>query len=189
VYIATRTLGGALKASIHQSGRCHIRAPDPSKWKSLEPPPRFLDEWIIDPDVPYSHPFSVVIPEPELRAGQWKQHKDKGTIWLPVNSDEGIEVAVFLVRMDGDIDAALTASGWHTKLVDTLLPDGRRLIVVAGKSIAHVECAQELANLRTKMAAQLAAHSEPVENPRALLTAIDHRGIRRFVEVAGRNDI
>jgi hypothetical protein len=48
VYLVTRTLGGALKASLHASGRCHIRAPDPQRWRGNGQPPRFLDGWQID---------------------------------------------------------------------------------------------------------------------------------------------
>jgi hypothetical protein len=177
-----------MKASIHESGRCHVRAPDPSQWRSPGPAPRFLDEWSIDPKAAFSHLFGVIIPEPELRRGDWKTHKEKGTVWLPVSSGEGIEIALFLVRAEGDCGQALVASGWHPTIVDATLPDGRRLLVVAGKSMAHAERAEELEALRLTMGTLFAAHSAPIVNPRVLLTAVDGRGTRRFVEVAGRDD-
>jgi hypothetical protein len=178
-----------MKASIHERGRCHVRAPDPAKWRSPGPAPRFLDEWSIDPKAAFSHPFGVIIPELELRRGDWKKHRDKGTVWIPTKSGEGIEIALFLVRIEGDCGQALAAAGWHTKIVDATLPDGRRLLVVAGKSMAHAERADELNALRLTMGRLLTAHSAPIANPRALLTAVNDRGTRRFAEVAGRNDV
>ena len=177
-----------MKASIHESGRCHVRAPDASKWRSPGLAPRYLDRWSIDPLGTYSHPFGVIIPEPELRAADWKKHKDKGTVWLPVRSGEGIEFALFLVRTDGDCDQALASAGWHTRIVDARLPDGRRLLVVAGNSMAHVERAEELDALRMMMGKLSTAYGAPLANPRALLTAVDDGGTRRFVEVAGTVD-
>jgi hypothetical protein len=53
-------------------------------------------------------PFSIIIPEPELRAGEWAKHKDKGTIWLPVEKGKGIEVAIFLLRSNEDQSNALS---------------------------------------------------------------------------------
>ena len=130
VYLATRTLGGLMKTSIHESGRCHIRAPDASKWRSPGPAPRFLDRWSIDPAAAFSYPCGVIIPETELRTGNWKKHKDKGTIWLPVKAREAIEVAILLVRTEGDCSSLLAAGGWSAPIVDSQLPDGRRLLVV-----------------------------------------------------------
>ncbi len=188
VYLATRTLGGTMKASIHESGRCHVRAPDHAKWRSPGTAPRFVDEWFIDPKAAFSHPFGVIIPEPELRRGDWRKHKDKGTVWLPVKSGEGIEIALFLVRTEGGCSQALAQAGWLTRIVDATLPDGRRLLVAAGKSMAHVERAEELNALRLTIGRLLTAHGAPIANPRALLTAKDDFGTRRFVEVAGRDD-
>lgn len=177
-----------MKASIHESGRCHARALDPTKWRSAGPAPRFLDEWSIDLKAAFSRPFGVIIPEPELRRGDWAKHKDKGTVCLPVKSGEGIEIAPFLVRTEGDCGPAFVAAGWHTRIVDTTLPDGRRLLVVAGKSMAHAERTEELRALRLTMGRLLTAHGAPIANPRAFLTAVDDGGARRFVEVAGRDD-
>jgi hypothetical protein len=184
VYVATRTLGGILKASIHESGRCHIRAPDPEKWRSPGAPPRFLDVWSIDPHANYEFPFGIIIPEPELRSGEWVQHRDRGTVWLPVAKGQGIEVAIFLIRTDVDQSDSLATAGWHTTIVNTYLSDGRRLLVVAGNSLAHIERQGELEGIRNQVRPMLGTTPIPPLNPRALLIAADEKGTRRFVEVA-----
>lgn len=184
VYIATRTLGGTLKASIHQSGRCHVRAPDPGAWRSPGDPPRYLEEWNIDTQANFAFPFAVVLPESDLRAGEWKKHRDKGTIWLKVQKEKSKEVAVFLVRSDSDHKQALSRCGWHDILLDTKLVDGRRLIVVGGESSAHAERQEELAHIRNRARTLLESSSTAAANPRMLLVACDEKGTRRFVEVA-----
>ena len=188
VYLATRTLGGALKASIHQGGQCHVRAPDPQHWKSPGPPPRFLDVWSINPQANYEFPFGVIIPETELRAGEWARHREKGTIWLPVGKGEGVEVAVFLVRSAADQSNALAAAGWHTTIVDTSLSDGRRLLVVAGKSLAHRTGQKDIDDFRRRARPLIDTAATPFKNPRGLLFATDKVGTRRFVEVAAVNE-
>jgi len=76
VYVVTRTLGRSMKVSLHASGQCHVRAPDPKGWTGKGEPPSFLDTWSIDTASQYQFPFSVVIPEQELRHGEWFQHRD-----------------------------------------------------------------------------------------------------------------
>lgn len=185
VYLATRTLGSALKASIHASGRCHIRAPNPRHWRSPGPPPQFLQEWSIDSRSSCEFPFGIIIPEPELRAGRWAQHRDRGTIWLPVAQGQGIEVGIFLIRAAGDQSNSLATSGWHTTIVDTLFCDGRRLLVVAGNSLAHLHREAEIEEVRTSTRRMISGTPVSMENSRVILIAVDERGTRRFVEVAG----
>jgi hypothetical protein len=184
IYLAARTLGGTLKASIHESGRCHVRAPDTKSWRSPGAAPHFLDVWSINPQSKYEFPFGIVIPEPELRAGKWPQYRDRGTVWLPVAKGNGIEVAIFLTRASSDQSNALKAAGWHTVIVNTALPDGRHLLVAAGNSIAHIERQAELENLRKQLRSMLVNSPSPSANPRALLFTVDGKGTRRFVEVA-----
>jgi hypothetical protein len=120
VYLASRTLGGVLKASIHESGKCHIRAPNPSAWVSPGSPPPFVDKWTIEPRAAYAFPFAVIVPELELRQGEWKQHRDKGTFWLNVEKGKTKEVARFLVREQSDQRNALAQVGWKEFLLDTV---------------------------------------------------------------------
>jgi hypothetical protein len=188
VYIATRTLGRALKASVHEGGRCHVRAPDPASWRSPGDPPRFLDVWTIDPQATYSFPFGVVVPESELRKAEWTRHRDRGTVWLPVKEGQAIEIAIFLIHSDADHGASLAPAGWHTTVVDIGLHDGRRLLVVAGDSMAPVEKQAELAAIRAQAKRMLASSGPALANPRLLLTACDEKGTRRFVEVALRQE-
>jgi hypothetical protein len=185
VYLATRTLGGSMKASLHASGRCHVRAPDPLKWRGTGEPPRFLDTWQIDVASTYQFPFSVVIPEQELRSGDWAMHRDKGTVWLEAIEGQGVEVGIFLLRADGDLSPGLTSAGWHTTIVDALLPDGRRLLVAAGSAMVPAEKLAELETARAKAQAILARSGATVGNPRMLLLAgPNEHGTRKFVEAA-----
>lgn len=114
VYVAARTLGGILKVSLHESGKCHVRAPDPKKWLSGGEPPRFLDTWSIDPGSQYECPCGVIIPTSELRPGPWSKHKDKGTQWLTAQPDAAIEIGLFLTRVDPLPLSQLRSAGWHT---------------------------------------------------------------------------
>lgn len=186
VYLAGRTLGGAFKASLHESGRCHVRAPDPSKWRGVGKSPRFLDVWQIDPAANYAFPFAVVFPQPELRIGKWQQHRDRGTIWLPAEAGAGVEVALFLVRTDADQSQSLASAGWHTRLVDSSLSDGRRLFVVAGSSKAHLKGQADIDALRAAAKPLLESEASQYQNPRGILFAVDAHGTRRFVEVSAR---
>jgi len=186
VYLVTRTLGKSMKVSLHASGRCHVRAPDPKGWTGKGEPPSFLDTWSIDPASQYQFPFSVVVPEQELRRGEWFQHRDKGTIWLEAIEGQGTEVALFLIRADGSQLPGLRAAGWETSVVDTDLPDGRRLLVVAGNTTVPPQKLAELEALRISARA-IAAHSpEPPQNLRmVLLAGPDAHGTRKFVEASG----
>jgi hypothetical protein len=183
VYLVTRTLGKSMKVSLHASGQCHVRSPDPKGWTGTGEPPRFLDTWNIDATSRYQFPFSVVIPEQELRHGEWFQHRDRGTIWLDASKGQGIEVALFLIRASGDQSSGLTAAGWPISVVDAELPDGRRLLVVAG----HITVpADKLAELETLKIGVRAHSPEPMRNPRmVLLAGPDAQGTRKFVEAAG----
>lgn len=140
--------------------------------------------WTINPQANYEFPFGIIIPQSELRAAQWSQHRNKGTIWLPVASGKAIEVAVFLIRTTQDQSNSLAAEGWHTTIVNASLPDGRRLFVVAGNSLAHVERQKELQNIRMQVGAYLRSLPNQPQNPRILLFATGPTGTRRFVEVA-----
>ena len=184
VYVATRTLGGILKASIHESGRCHVRAPDPSLWRSPGAPPRYLDTWHICPQATYAFPFGIIIPEQELRAGEWAKHRDRGTIWLPTTVGQGIEIAIFLIRTPSDQSESLASAGWHTTLVNASLPDGRILLVVAGNTTAHLDRKAELDEIKAGARALISTASVAPANPRLLLFATNESGTRRFIEVA-----
>ena len=186
VYLVTRTLGKSMKVSLHESGQCHVRAPNPSGWTGNGEPPQFLDMWNIDTAANYQFPFAVIIPEQELRHGDWFQHRDKGTIWLNAPKSQAVEIALFLLRASGDYSAGLMAAGWQYSVVDTPLPDGRRLLVVAGHTTVPAAKLAELEAVRVASKA-VAAHSpEPLGNPRmVLLAGPDAQGTRKFVEAAG----
>lgn len=185
VYLAARTLGGILKVSIHESGRCHVHSPDPRYWCSPGPPPsRFLDVWSIDPQVKLAYPFGVIVPASELRSAEWAAHRDKGTTWIPVQPPDAIEIALFLVRTDTPFETALASAGWHTTIVSTQLPDGRILLVVAGNTTAHLSRQSEIQRIQEQAKRLIATRETPPDNPRMLLFASNEEGTRRFVEVA-----
>lgn len=190
VYVATRTLGGTLKASFHTSGRCHVRAPDTTGWQGDGTPPQFLDAWEIDPDSNYTFPFSIVVPCKELRAGPWPKYRDKGTIWLTAPPDKGVEIGFFFVRALGDLTQNLRAAGWAQTIIDASLPDGRRLLVVAGTATVPKEKEAELDALRQAAKAAIANVSIPPANPRLLLLAgPNEQGVRKFVEAAAHGEV
>lgn len=185
VYLATRTLGEAMKVSLHESGRCHVRSPSAKFWRSNGDPPDFLLAWDIDPLASYSFPFSVVVPEQELRMSEWAQHKEKGTIWVQASPGMGVEIAVFLVRTSDDVSLSLQSVGWHTRVVDAFLPDGRRLIVVAGEATVPLEKLKELEATKVALRSAIQDKSPRLVNPRlVLVTEANEHGTRKFVEAA-----
>lgn len=186
VYVLTRTLGGSMKASLHASGRCHVRAPDPLRWCGLGEPPQFLDIWDIDVNSNCQCPFAVVIPEQELRDVKWVQHRDKGTIWIYVPREKCIEVAIFLIRSNGDLSSSLKAGGWNTLIVNAALPDGRPLLVAAGESTIPDRKLAELDEFRVGARNTRNFSTEQLGNLRMLVLAgANDQGTRKFVEAAG----
>lgn len=184
VYLAARTLGGLLKVSLHESGRCHVHAPDHRHWRSPGSPPRFLDVWTINHQSSYEFPFGVIIPTSELRQAPWAKHKDKGTVWIPSKSGASVEIAVFFTRAEPRPIGALESAGWATTIVLERLPDGRDLWVVAGETTFPKERHIELENIKAHIRPLMAALPTMPANPRLLLVATDKKGTRRFVEAA-----
>lgn len=185
VYLASRTLGGIMKASFHQSGRCHVRSPDAKFWHSEGTPPAFLFAWNIDPLANYNFPFSLVIPEQELRIAEWAIQKDKGTIWIQASPNKGVEIAIFLVRTSDEVSHSLRAKGWHTCIVDALLPDGRKLIVVAGEAVIPQDRLNELETTKIELRRFNQQTISSTSNLRlVLLTDTNSQGTRSFVEAA-----
>lgn len=184
VYLAGRALGGFLKASVHESGKCHVRAPDPTHWRSEGSPPRFIDAWTINPHSNYEFPFGIIIPASELRLGPWAKHKDKGTVWIPAKPEASVEIAVFLTRTEPRPINALESAGWTTTIVIERLPDGRDLWVVAGETTFPEDRRAELEGIKVNIRPQLASLPTTPANHRLLLVAADDKGTRRFVEAA-----
>jgi hypothetical protein len=185
VYLFTRTLGGIMKASFHQSGQCHVRAPGAEAWLGDGEAPGFLDMWRIDLTSSRVFAFSVMFPEQELRSAEWPDHKEKGTIWIQASAGQGVEVAIWLVRACGDLSGNLRDAGWHTHVADASLPDGRRLLVVAGDAALPSERLAELETAKAQARTILRRGTAPPRNPRLLLlTGANEQGTRKFVEAA-----
>lgn len=184
VYLAGRTLGGYLKASIHESGRCHIRAPDQRYWRLPGRPSKFLDVWTVNPQSQYEFPLGIIIPASELRQASWANLKNKGTTWIPARLGTSVEIAVFLTRGEPRPVNTLVSAGWTTIVALERLPDGRDLWVVAGETTFPEERHRELEGLKGLVRAEIARLPTAPKNPRLLLIATDGNGTRRFVEAA-----
>jgi len=185
VYLAARTLGGTLKLSLHESGQCHVRAPDPRKWLSPGPPPRFIDLWTIDPHSLYEFPFGIIIPASELRHAVWAKHRNRGTVWIPAKPGGAIEIAIFLTRAEPRPPLnSLASAGWDKVIVLERLPDGRDLWVVAGETKLPEERRIELERIKQQVRPLVSTLATMPANPRLLLFACNEQGTRRFVEAA-----
>lgn len=136
VYVACRALRGALKLSMHESGRWHI-AFDSAQFEGLfddemRPESRFakrthrpapLAQGVTLGCRVHIPSYGVSIPAPEL---------EKGVVWVPApDSDKSIEFAVLIT------DAAVQVTDWPTKrsmgteLAGTFdLDDGSRVWIV-----------------------------------------------------------
>ncbi|MFX0203610.1 MAG: hypothetical protein ACFFCW_46510 [Candidatus Hodarchaeota archaeon] len=184
VYLAARTLGGTLKVSLHENGQCHVRAPDPSKWRSPGSPPRFLDRWTINPRSQYEFPFGIIVPTSELTRAVWAKHRDKGTVWLPAKPGAAVEIAVFLTRAEPRPMNSLSSAGWNKIIVLERLCDGRDLWVVAGETKLPEDRRMELERIKRQVRPLIATLPAAPANPRLLLFATNEQGTRRFVEAA-----
>jgi len=184
VYVAARTLGGLLKASLHRDGRCVVKAPDPGKWLSPGTPPMYLDIWRINLQSQSEFPFGVIIPTSELRPGPWLQHRNRPTLWLPGKPNAATEIAVFLTRIHPLPIDRLTSAGWHTTIVAERLSDGRDLWVMAGDSSLPDDKRKELDVVKAYVRRVAPEPTTEKSNRRLLLFAKNEHGTRRFVEAA-----
>jgi hypothetical protein len=183
VYLASRILGDTLRVSPHQSGRCHVHGPDLKKFQGPKPPPKYIDNWDIDPQGELTHPVGVVTPVSELRAGTWPPHKAKGTVWVKPRGGTAVEVRVFLSRLPLAPTSELLRIGWHTEIVRIQLPSGRHLTVLAGDADVPDK---QLANLR-RLKEAIRAHEaiRTTKSPRVIAFAtagVD--GVRHLIDAA-----
>jgi hypothetical protein len=177
VCVMTRIMGGAFKASLHESGRCHIKAPDPTKWPGSGSPPQFLQEWHVDPAALFVYPFGIIIPTSELRQTTWLT-RHTTTIWLSPSSSS-TEIGIFLTRF-APVPDQLTAAGWNRVIAHDTLPDGRQLLILVGDPELPENKRLELIAQKKMMPESLAL----LENPRVILVAGDNDGTRHSVETA-----
>jgi len=186
VYLATRTLGGAMKASIHASGTCHIRAPAKEYWRSPGEAPRYLETWQVNTGAQLTCPFGVIIPESELRVAGWPPASKKPTIWIPLSLGQAIEVSVFLVRLkEGEAGLPIVVAGTVATIADAPLPDGRRLLVVARPFIMNQQAREELERVKATGRLHLGEPRSAPWNPRILATtAGNEHGTRHFIEAS-----
>lgn len=146
------------------------------------------ETWIINPASSHEFPFAVVVPEPELRHTEQARRREKGTIWIQAPRGQGIEVAIFLIRAEGDLSDRLFAAGWAAHIVDAQLPDGRRLLVVARHSTLPAEWLPELAATKSTVRSTMTAQATQVHDASMLLVSGPNgRGTRTFVELAVRD--
>jgi hypothetical protein len=185
VYLAARVLGQTFKISLHESGECHVASGSTGSMHQPGTRPRFVETWKINPNDQVVQPFGIVVPEVELREGDWARHRDKGTRWIPVHDGSSVEIAIFLTRVHPPPRDELAAAGWHTIIVCERLPDGRDFWVIAGDGGAIPETRRiELQNMKDACRRALTSRSLSPTNPRILALATDDRGTRRYVDAA-----
>jgi hypothetical protein len=179
VYVAARMARGLLKASIHESGLCHVRAPDPQAWQSPGAPPAFLDKWKIDPAAAAVLVFHILIPTSELREGPWAVQRKRDTTWVTPRS-EATDIGVFLTRVKPEPRAQLAAAGWSTTIAADTLPDSRQLWLMAGDTAMAARKRVELDNFKISARNRI---PPTAGNYRAVLFAGAEGDVRTFVEV------
>lgn len=75
VYLAARSLGNTFRVSLHERGRCHVHGADPARLAGGAVgthPPKFVQEWYVDPAADSQQPVGIITPVSELRGGPWR---------------------------------------------------------------------------------------------------------------------
>ena len=181
VYAMTRTFGEVCKVSVHRTGRCHVRNAHLGVWlkEQVPRPPVFVQEWEVDTGALASTAFEIVIPESELRIADWKRHKDRGTIWLPLAVGEVMTIAIMFSRKVEDAAVELQAMGWRAPLVQVPFSDGRSMIVVPGSRRDNITQARHtVSSLRRHF------DDKRQSNPRGIVSVFEN-GRHKFLEIAG----
>jgi hypothetical protein len=116
VYLACRGLGGALKASLHQSGRWHIAYSDSFFKENVDDPThqergRFIDKWPrpneIAPGVTLA--YRIVTPCSAVKT-PYNQSNFKDIIWIPnANKGKATEIDIIIT------DSSTSVLGWPGK--------------------------------------------------------------------------
>lgn len=178
VFVMTRTIGAVFKASIHERGRCHVKAPDPRAPGGSGIAARYLEKWSISTDGLYAYPFGIIVPTSELRHAEWPP-SHRRTTWVSPASSATV-IGVILSRRDVTPEQ-LRAARWTQVIGSDVLTDGRRLLI----AVAHAEYPtakrDELVAIRNTFHPSVGK----LTNPRAILVAGDNgSGTRHFVEIA-----
>lgn len=140
VYLLCRSLGGALKASLHQSGEWHIAysreffADNPDAFAD-RPSGRFIDKWRpseIAPGVILA--FRIITPFSAVNTpiGSMKKY----VVWIPAPPpDSAIEIDIFIMSAHTLVSSWPGKNSMNTKLIDSMLLDSGETIWVVYRVI------------------------------------------------------
>jgi len=129
VYVACRALAGAIKLSLHETGRWHV-AFDYAKFPTLfnpgsEPPTRFSGVWERPAPIVEGLTLACRIHTPWYAATIQEQALDPEITWIdPASAGQSVEVAVFLSKQLIDPNAWPGRRSMQTKLVGWFELDG-----------------------------------------------------------------
>lgn len=137
VYLTCRSLGGALKASLHQSGAWHIAYSETFLVENPDafvdrPRGRFIDEWPrpseISPGVVLA--FRIITPNSAINIPTASLNEN--IAWIPAPSqDRAVEIDILITSPHALLSSWPGKNSMNTKLVDSILLDsGYRIWVV-----------------------------------------------------------
>jgi hypothetical protein len=116
VYLACRSLGGELKASMHQSGNWHVAFSNSTYKNKVEGAipsldSRFAEKWPKPLEIAngITLAFRIVTPSSSITTSR-ETGKYKGVIWLP-NSPENKAIEVYILIVEEHVPV----SGWPGK--------------------------------------------------------------------------
>jgi len=128
VYLLCRSLGGALKASLHQSGAWHIAYSEEFFADNVDafadrPSGRFIDKWRpseIAPGVILA--FRIITPFSAVNIPIASLNDD--IVWIPVSSPDGaIEIDIFITSPHVLVSNWPGKNSMNTNLVGSILLD------------------------------------------------------------------
>ena len=136
VYLACRSIGGHVKASLHQSGSWHVAVSKHSfdtAFRGTRPSTRFADKWARPSELRpgFTHAYSIVVPWFSATS-RLPANGDAGVIWVPPASEgRAVEFSVLLTAEPAAPGQWPGQRSMNTELVGTFpLPSGEHVWVV-----------------------------------------------------------
>lgn len=144
VYVACRSLAGAIKLSLHETGRWHV-AFDYAKFSTLfesgsEPPTRFSGVWERPTPIVEGLTLACRIHTPWYAATIQEIALDPEVTWIdPAPTGQSVEVAVFLSDQNIDPNAWPGCRSMQTKLVGSFELDRGGSVWVVHRCCSAIE--------------------------------------------------
>src|SRR5262245_31477213 len=98
IYVATRSLGGTIKASFHRDGKCHFGFTseyEATASRRFGVSKRLFEKWQL-PDDPVVRVLQILVPHSELRAFA-DRHPTDDVTWLPMPSEGSMGVVSIFI--------------------------------------------------------------------------------------------